>query len=348
MKLQGLADGLCGDFAHVGIAVSRGSESGVACASTEEVGSFEADMPFRVAWISKIVAGQVAVAVFGDLDVAMDEVLGCALRDDGAAVTLAQVVSHTSGLSDLGGYGLDPRLPLQNTVEGAIWARAPGVAFEYSNLGYILVAAAVEKKSGKPFGAVARDLGWPFAFNWFGASRDRVLPIFHRGKTVYIAQIDHDIGPPSGDGPVVDDPHLIDPELPTPALVGERRVGGAIGDDVAPGRQRFEHQRRMRGAGAGQIHQLDPLVGEQRLRGRVHGHLGKVGVHPGCIAGGDGHQLDPGRGVQRCVEHAAAQSVPDQPDAKRFDVHSPFPVMTPARKPYQASAKNNDADGAGQ
>ena len=70
---------------------------------------------------------------------------------DKAAITLHELLTHTAGFSgDLGGRDDDPigRDDLVARVLAAPLAHPPGAAFEYSNEGYSLLAAIVERVSG--------------------------------------------------------------------------------------------------------------------------------------------------------------------------------------------------------
>ena len=90
----------------------------------------------------------------------LDEALG--------AVTLGQVLSHTGGVRDIHGlFDLlgrpSYRAPHDNAEAVRVLARqrrlnfAPGAEYSYSNGGYILAAAAVERAAGRPFGEFCRE-----------------------------------------------------------------------------------------------------------------------------------------------------------------------------------------------
>ena len=73
---------------------------------------------------------------------------------DKSAITLHHLLTHTSGLrGDLGGTDEEPigRDELAARVLASPLAHPPGEAFEYSNEGYSLLAAIVERVSGKPY-----------------------------------------------------------------------------------------------------------------------------------------------------------------------------------------------------
>jgi D-alanyl-D-alanine carboxypeptidase len=84
------------------------------------------------------------------------------LNPEFSAVTIEQLLNHTAGLPrDV----RNPETRFDNmTVDAMIQATAgaklatpPGTAFGYSNTGYTLLGALVEKVYGKPFGAVVHD-----------------------------------------------------------------------------------------------------------------------------------------------------------------------------------------------
>jgi D-alanyl-D-alanine carboxypeptidase len=72
------------------------------------------------------------------------------------AVTIRQILSHTSGYRDYWPQDYVPPFMLQPTTAGAIldrWAKipldfAPGSQYQYSNTGYVLAGVIVEKASG--------------------------------------------------------------------------------------------------------------------------------------------------------------------------------------------------------
>ena len=71
-------------------------------------------------------------------------------------ITIRHLLTHTSGIPDVGDLGIDlPRLrerDIINTLRThhTTFSR-PGAQYRYSNPGYMLLAMAVEKASGRPF-----------------------------------------------------------------------------------------------------------------------------------------------------------------------------------------------------
>ncbi|HKG91121.1 MAG TPA: serine hydrolase [Gemmatimonadaceae bacterium] len=84
------------------------------------------------------------------------------LRPEWNAITIEQLLNHTSGLSR--GYVMRSR-PDENVPGDALIAAAardtleskPGTVWAYSNTGYLLLGVLVEKVYGKPYGVVLRD-----------------------------------------------------------------------------------------------------------------------------------------------------------------------------------------------
>lgn len=83
-----------------------------------------------------------------------------AVPADKAAITLHQLLTHTAGLAgDLGGTDDEPigRDDLAERVLAAPLAHVPGETFVYSNEGYSLLAAVVERVSGGGYEAFLRE-----------------------------------------------------------------------------------------------------------------------------------------------------------------------------------------------
>ncbi len=72
---------------------------------------------------------------------------------DKAGITLQTVIDHKAGFPDI--FGDDYELATRDEVMGKLMAAPlispPGEKFNYSNVGYSLLAAVIEKVSGKPY-----------------------------------------------------------------------------------------------------------------------------------------------------------------------------------------------------
>lgn len=88
---------------------------------------------------------------------------------DKRGITIAQLASHSSGLprdlqDDNASFFLHGLPAKRDSIVQVILARplefAPGAKFQYSNIGYTLLAAIAERASGKPFTSVVRDDLW--------------------------------------------------------------------------------------------------------------------------------------------------------------------------------------------
>ncbi len=212
-NLGALARSLTGPFAFCGIAAARaGSEPEFfLSAPGREV---TPRTLFRCASVSKVVTGWTArmALVRGRdginpayRDVAVEDVLGQpfahpALPDH--PITVGQLAGHCSGLSDKAGYAIAPGVaPLDwITAQGTkVWAdHAPGQAFEYCNLGYIVLAAVAEVEAQERFDTLARrlvldPLDIEGGFNWSGVLSERRpdrIATYRRDDTGLHPQID--------------------------------------------------------------------------------------------------------------------------------------------------------------
>lgn len=158
----------------------------------------QTDSVIRVASVSKLV---VAIAVWRlaeqgklDLDRDVSAYLGWPLRHPAhpeTAVTLRQLLSHTSGIVDGPGYGFALEEKLQDKLTAQHWAAgAPGKRFEYANLNYGLIASVMEKATGERFDRlmnrlVLAPLKIDAGYNWQGASDAavaRAAVLYRKGR----------------------------------------------------------------------------------------------------------------------------------------------------------------------
>jgi len=139
------------------------------------------DDPARIASVSKLVMaiGVMRLVEAGklDLDADVSAALGWRLRNPAfpdVPITMRQMLSHTSSITDGAGYGL----PLDATLEAHLrdpkaWdsAHAPGAYFRYTNLNFPLVAAIMERATGERFDLLMQRLVFAplkidACFNW--------------------------------------------------------------------------------------------------------------------------------------------------------------------------------------
>lgn len=82
--------------------------------------------------------------------------------DDKKGMTLHHLLTHSAGLVDVLGDDYD-EMPRERLVKEALGSKllwAPGTRYEYSNVGYSLLAAVVELASGKPYEEYLRENLW--------------------------------------------------------------------------------------------------------------------------------------------------------------------------------------------
>lgn len=147
-----------------------------------------ADDPVRIASVSKLVLaiGVLRLVEEGrlDLDADVSDVLGWTLRHPAwpdTPITLRMLLSHTASLTDAAGYW---QVPLGSEFRQLLddpkaWdpANAPGTYFRYANVGFPLVAAAMERATGERFDLlmdrlVLAPLGIDACYNWAACDDD--------------------------------------------------------------------------------------------------------------------------------------------------------------------------------
>jgi D-alanyl-D-alanine carboxypeptidase len=119
---------------------------------------------FRIASISKILTATVVLQLVEDGELKLDQpvaqqladYVGVRVRDPGvAAITVRQLLSHTSGLSTYDslffGAGADScPTAAQVGLTGTLVA-PPGTRYVYSNLGFCLLGLLIEQVTGRPY-----------------------------------------------------------------------------------------------------------------------------------------------------------------------------------------------------
>ena len=150
----------------------------------------EANDPVRIASISKLIMALATLRLVDegkvDLNADVSDYLGWHLRSPNfpdAKVTLAQLLSHRSGLRDNAGYVIPLGESLQAKLRDpeAWYADAPpGEApFEYANLGSPVVATVLEAATGERFDHIMErtifaPLGVEACLNWIGCSEEQI------------------------------------------------------------------------------------------------------------------------------------------------------------------------------
>ncbi|MFQ6547228.1 serine hydrolase domain-containing protein [Aestuariibius sp. 2305UL40-4] len=164
----------------------------------------DAGVRVRVASISKAATARAVVetvlAGWLSLDEPLVEVIGW---DDAPAqvrkVRIRHLLSHLSGLTDHGGYIVDPPGSVTAFIEAtptALSGDAPGMFFRYANLNYVLLGQVLEVVRGERFDSILRRLvlepaGIAGGFNWAGVDeRKRRLPLYQWTGGRLVLQVD--------------------------------------------------------------------------------------------------------------------------------------------------------------
>lgn len=211
---------------------------------------------YRVASISKMAVAMCAMALaerkLFDIDEDLSRYLGWPLRNPaypGAPISAALLMSHRSSLRDGPGYSLPLGCELREFFEpggrgyhdGLHFARpkpgqagrAPGEYFSYCNLGYGVLATALEKAAGERFDRLVKrlilePLGTEASFNvnlLSDSAFARLSPIYRTGA-------EGDYAPGSPWVPQVDAYGGVRPALPCQVLPG---LGPEALDAYVPG-----------------------------------------------------------------------------------------------------------------
>ncbi len=173
--------------------------------SDERAAELPSDAIVRVASVSKMATARAVVELFSpsgsEPATPVRDVLKWFPQDkEHGSITLAHLLSHTSGLSDKCGYIVAPPDSLPEFVErtGCCPVTSPGSFFRYANLNYVLLGAIVEVLSGERFDrAVAKSVldpaGVVGGFNWAGTGPDerrKSLPLYQRYGKNYVLEAD--------------------------------------------------------------------------------------------------------------------------------------------------------------
>lgn len=150
-----------------------------------------ADTPFQIASISKSFTAVSILQLFESGQVELDGELSLYLDTfqgrSGGAITLRQLLAHTSGYSTLQGNDINVENPggedaLSRQVARIVtWspAHAPGSNWDYSNANYVLLGAVIEAVSGQKYdqyveAMILQPLGMKNSFVGDGGTYDNV------------------------------------------------------------------------------------------------------------------------------------------------------------------------------
>ncbi len=150
------------------------------------LGGLDPKQPVMLASLSKAITATCAATLVRDGRLSFDTPLSVALAKFFAAnpkpadpraltITVGELIHHRSGLPGAGsggdpgtGAGLvsflgshkasaPPGAAFYSFILRSKLARDPGTAFDYSNAGYIVLAAVIEEASGRPYASYCRD-----------------------------------------------------------------------------------------------------------------------------------------------------------------------------------------------
>ena len=218
MTLSRLVKSLTPPFAFCGIGIGRAGQAPEYHFSTAPGIHATEHSLFRSASISKIVTARTLEKVaqrrvgqdppyldLGIADLLGPYLFGVALTHPDhpeTPITLRMLLSHTASLNEAAGYQIPPGRSLPDWLKAQgrnlFLPHRPGTYFSYSNLGYILIAAAAEALGQGRFDRLSQfhvlgPLGINGGFNWSGvAAADRAarLATYRRHGPNLIAQID--------------------------------------------------------------------------------------------------------------------------------------------------------------
>ncbi|MEO1008213.1 MAG: serine hydrolase domain-containing protein [Planctomycetota bacterium] len=156
-----------GSFWGAVLVVDRGEvvlAEGFGLQDPESLDPIDADTLFDIGSVSKPIT---AIAVLQlvergqlTLETTMRDLFGDLAGEDGDAITIRHLLTHTAGLDDrraLQRLDLDDRDEAVRLALAAPRQSPPGERWAYSNAGYVLLAAAIEVATGQGFEAVVRE-----------------------------------------------------------------------------------------------------------------------------------------------------------------------------------------------
>ncbi|WP_002636571.1 serine hydrolase [Myxococcus hansupus] len=127
------------------------------------------DTKFRIASVTKQFTSMVIMQMVADGSVGLEDTLGKLLpdyrQDTGSRVTLTHLLNHTSGIPNFTShpdFGKVSRQPIPSVEFIPRFASGdlefePGTKYAYSNSGYYLLGAIIERVAGKPYAQVVQE-----------------------------------------------------------------------------------------------------------------------------------------------------------------------------------------------
>lgn len=155
------------------------------------VGGADADSPFLIGSLSKSLTA-VAVMQLVDagelrLDAPVSDYLAGFRSQDAEPITIAQLLSQTSGFDSSSGLDArdDPTLSIRERATGANTAPRGEGGFAYSNLNYAILGAVVEEVRGEPFAtAIERTLFEPLGMDHSSADAETAQQVARSGRSL--------------------------------------------------------------------------------------------------------------------------------------------------------------------
>ena len=123
---------------------------------------FSADSRFEVASVTKTFTAAAILRLRDQQKLSLDDALSKFLPGfpQGDLITIRHLLSHSSGVGELPGTWADEEHPLAELIDGIAkqpFLFAPGNGERYSNSGFVLLAAIIEKVTGKSYDAYLRE-----------------------------------------------------------------------------------------------------------------------------------------------------------------------------------------------
>lgn len=170
-RIQGDRSEVCLQAARIDLAASAAVTTGAACAIARSDAP-PADARFEIGSISKAFVGVLAAEMIARGELKLDEPLAALLPTgataptfDGTPITVADLLTHTSGLPPLPpslGPGADPANPYAALRADVVYdglaavklAAAPGMRYAYSNWAFLMLSDLLARRAGKPYDAL--------------------------------------------------------------------------------------------------------------------------------------------------------------------------------------------------